>query len=142
MTISAPLNKMKKILAKKIIPTIFYLSLFLLAIFNVQAAKAANNLDDAFKVADSVASTSGYQATDLNTLLGNGIMAILSLIGVVFMVFIIYAGFTWMTAAGNEERTSRSKETLKQSVIGLIVVLCAYAITYFLINIFGSQISL
>ena len=115
----------------------------LLTLFFGQTALAANtSLKDAFKNADSVASSSGYASTDLNTILGNGIMGILSLIGVIFMVFMIYAGFTWMTAAGNEQKTDRAKETLKQSIIGLIIVLCAYAITYFLINIFGSQISL
>lgn len=135
---------MKKILRNKTIFSIFSLAILLNMAIIGQPVKAANSsLTDAFKNADSVASTSGYESnTDLNTVLGKGIMALLSLVGIVFMIFIIYAGFTWMTAAGNEQRADKAKESLKQSVLGLIVVLFAYAITYFLINIFGSQINL
>lgn len=130
---------MKNSLEKKIIFGIFSLSLLLSGAITGQIARA-DNLGDAFKIVDTVASSSGYRSTDFDTVIGNVIMTILSLVGMIFIVFIIYSGIVWMTAAGNEQKTEKSKNTIKHSVIGLVIVLGAYAITYFLINIFGSQI--
>jgi uncharacterized membrane protein len=131
---------MEKSLRKKIIFGLSSLSLLLFSTITGQIAKA-DNLGDAFKIANNVASSSGYRSTDIYTVIGNVILTILSLVGIIFIVLIIYSGIIWMTAAGNEQKTEKSKETIKNSIIGLIIVLSAYAITYFLINIFGSQIS-
>lgn len=63
----------------------------------------------------------------------------LSLLGVVFLGLIIYAGFRWMTAQGNEEDVTKAKEILIQAVIGLAIVLAAYAISYFVFNALQAQ---
>jgi len=55
----------------------------------------------------------------------------LSFLGVIALVLIIYAGFIWMIARGNEEQITKAKETLKGGVIGLIIVLSSFAISYF-----------
>lgn len=55
----------------------------------------------------------------------------LQLIGIVFLVLMIYAGFLWMTAGGNEENITKAKNILKASIIGLIIILASYSITYF-----------
>jgi len=130
---------MKNSLGKKIIFGIFSLSLLLSGVITGQIAKA-DNLGDTFKIADTVASSSGYRSTDLYTVIGGVIMTVLSLVGIIFVAFIIYSGIVWMTAAGNEQKTEKALSTIKHSVIGLVIVLGAYAITYFLINILGSQI--
>jgi ABC-type phosphate transport system auxiliary subunit len=44
----------------------------------------------------------------------------------------IVAGFQWMTAAGNETKVEKALSMIKTAVIGLIIVLAAYAITYFI----------
>lgn len=132
---------MKKISVKKIISTLFLLAIFVFIGLTGQTAEA-QNLKDAFKLSDAVASESGYNETDLNTVIGNIIMTVLSLIGAVAIIFIIYAGALWMTAAGNEQKAEKAKTILKQSIIGLLIILCAYAITYFVINIFQSQVSI
>jgi hypothetical protein len=58
----------------------------------------------------------------------------LSFLGIIFLVLTIYAGFTWMTAGGNETKVLRAKATLRNSVIGLIIVVSAYSITRFVFN--------
>ncbi len=65
------------------------------------------------------------------------IRTILSLLGVIFLILILYAGFLWMTAGGNEEQLTKAKNLLKNSAIGLAIVLAAYAITYFVIGWLG-----
>jgi len=72
-------------------------------------------------------------AGEANTLkiIGNLINGVLSLLGIIFLVLIIYAGFKWMIAMGKEEEVTKAKEVLKAAVIGLVVVMSAYAIAFF-----------
>ncbi|MDO8668005.1 MAG: pilin [bacterium] len=62
------------------------------------------------------------------------ISAFLGLLGIIFIVLIIYAGFNWMTARGEEEKVTLAKETLVRAVIGLIIIIGAYSITYFVFS--------
>jgi hypothetical protein len=55
----------------------------------------------------------------------------LGFVGVIFLVLTIFAGFTWMTAAGNTEDIEKAKKMLEAAIIGLVIVFSAYAITYF-----------
>ncbi|MFH1789897.1 MAG: hypothetical protein ABH832_02405 [bacterium] len=74
----------------------------------------------------------GYgKAVDPRITVSLGIKVILSTLGVIFFVLTIYAGFLWMTAGGNEEQIEKSKKLLKRAVIGLIIILSAYSITWF-----------
>ncbi len=52
------------------------------------------------------------------------------------MILVIYAGILWMTARGNEQQVERAKTLLVQSIIGLVIVFSAYAITRFIGQIF------
>jgi hypothetical protein len=63
------------------------------------------------------------------------ISAFLGLLGIIFLVLIIYSGFNWMTAGGDEEKVTKAKQTLTQAVIGLIIIIAAYSITYFVFSI-------
>jgi len=56
----------------------------------------------------------------------------LGFIGVVFVALIILAGFRWMTSGGNEEKVTKARDNLKNAVIGLLIILAAYSVTYFI----------
>lgn len=58
----------------------------------------------------------------------------LGFLGIIAVGLIIYAGFVWMMSGGNEERIERAKNILKNAVIGLIIVLSAFAIASFVLN--------
>lgn len=70
--------------------------------------------------------------TDIPTAVGRLIGAVLSFIGVIFLVLMIYGGLTWMTARGNEAQVAKAKDLIQTAIIGLIIVLMAYAITAFI----------
>ncbi len=74
------------------------------------------------------------QPRNLPEVIGSIIGIALSFLGIVFLILIIYAGFTWMTSAGNERKVLEAKKTLINSTIGLAIVLSAYAITSFIIQ--------
>lgn len=83
---------------------------------------------------DAFLGESGLQDVSIGTLIAAVIKIVLSLLGIVFIILIIYAGLTWMTSAGNEEKISKAKKTMSAAVIGLTIVILAYAITSFVLS--------
>lgn len=76
----------------------------------------------------------GLGETDPRQIAANIIRIVLAFLGVVAVILIIYGGFVWMTAAGNEERIKLAKKVLASAIIGLIIILSAFAIATFLLN--------
>ena len=68
------------------------------------------------------------------TILGFIISVILSILGIVFIILIIYGGYTWMIARGEEQKVTKGKDTITAAVIGLLIIMAAYAISYFVTN--------
>lgn len=116
----------------------FIVGFFLLFIaFN--AVLAADNLSNAFLPGGPLqnsADKAGYDIskTDPNPVIGTVVKTFLSIIGVIFLILMIYAGYSWMTAHGDEQKVTKAKETITASIIGLAIVIGAYAITFFVIS--------
>ncbi len=72
--------------------------------------------------------------SDIAVMIGSIIKAAIALLGVIFVVLIVYAGFLWMTARGQEDQVTKAKDTIQRSVIGLLIVIAAYAITTFIFS--------
>ena len=62
------------------------------------------------------------------------IYTLLGTLGIVAVVLVIYAGFKWMTSGGNEENVKGAQKILTAAVIGLVIILSAYAITRFVMT--------
>ncbi len=92
---------------------------------------AANNGFKGVSLISSVPNVSG-KFTCLSTGLA------LSFVGLAFFVLMIYAGFLWMFARGNDQDVQKAKDLIQAAVIGLIIVLAAYAITMFIGNALTS----
>jgi hypothetical protein len=75
---------------------------------------------------------SGQQCVQL--IIGNVIKAALGIVGSIALLMIMWGGFRWLTAMGNSEKVEKGKEILIWSVIGLIVIFGAYAITSYVIT--------
>ena len=69
--------------------------------------------------------------------IGRIIRMILTFLGVIFLILMIYGGYIWMMARGNEQEVEKAKNIIKNALIGLVVVLAAYAITYTIFRYFG-----
>ncbi len=65
------------------------------------------------------------KTTDVAKIIGTIIDWVLRLVGGITVLFIIYAGVLYVTAAGNKDRIEKAKQTLTYAVIGLIVVILA-----------------
>lgn len=78
--------------------------------------------------------TSDTSANRLFLFIGKIINVAFGLLGIVFVVLILYAGFTWMTAQGDTKAVDKAKTMLTQAVIGLIIMVLAYSITGFVMR--------
>ncbi len=58
----------------------------------------------------------------------------LGLLGLLTVCLIVYAGYLWMTASGNDDQLKKAKGILTNSIIGLIIVLAAYIISSFVVS--------
>ncbi len=77
---------------------------------------------------------------DLPSSFTNIVKWLLLSLGLIGVIMIIYAGVLWLTAAGNEERITTAKKTITTVIIGLAVILLAWAIVTFVIDglVYGS----
>ncbi len=76
----------------------------------------------------------GGQKTPLPLIVGNMIKTFIGLLGIVFLVLTVYAGFLYLTAQDDADKVTHAKETLQRGVIGIVIVLAAYAISAFVVN--------
>lgn len=76
----------------------------------------------------------GTQPQDIRITIAKIINVVLTFIGLIFIVLIIYAGFKYMTSGGNEEQAKKAIALLKNAVLGLIIILASWAITWYITN--------
>jgi hypothetical protein len=91
------------------------------AITGLTDIQAKSGFNDASKEGGSIFS-----------ILGTVISIFLSLLGIIFIVLMIYGGYNWMIAAGDEAKVTKAKDTFKRAIIGLIITLCSYIFWNFL----------
>ncbi len=78
--------------------------------------------------------STGLGQSDLQTTIGSLIRVALGFLGVVAVVIILFGGFKWMTAGGNDEKVGEAKRLIVAGIIGLAIILSAYAIASFVIS--------
>lgn len=110
---------------------LFFTICFLFCVFFVSAPTATAmdyGLENTAKTGFGVSSVSELEA-DIPSAIGTFVGALLSFIGVLFFILMVYGGFLWMTAQGNEDQVTKAKNLIIAAVIGIIIVMSAYAIT-------------
>lgn len=111
------------------------LSIFLIGLIFKANQALAVELDGLSDTATAAGYTGNLTKFSVAQIIGIVIQAALGLLGVVFLVLMIYGGYLWMTDRGNDQQVEKAKNTIQRAIIGLIIVLAAYAITVFVGNI-------
>ncbi|MCK4554677.1 hypothetical protein KAU19_07015 [Candidatus Parcubacteria bacterium] len=116
------------------------------AIFFCYSFVLAANLGDAFGHDGYIDQAAGEEGAGYDTegdeveiIIATIIQTALSFLGVIFLMLMIYGGYLWMTARGNEEQTTKAKNTITAAIIGIVIVLSAYAISYFVVKKLGDK---
>ena len=76
----------------------------------------------------------GESQLDLPTSIGMFIAGLLTFIGALFLLLIIYGGVLWMTAGGNEDKVKKGQKYIINSVIGITIVLSANVLIVLILN--------
>lgn len=97
-------------------------------------AHAAGQLQADDLLSSDFGDSTGLGQADLQTTIGQLIRVALGFLGVVAVVIILLGGFKWMTAGGNDEKVGEAKRLIIAGIIGLAIILSAYAIASFVIS--------
>lgn len=121
---------MKKNILKYII--VFVMALVVLA---PSFTLAATSLDpwgdvDASETQDLL----GLGNKDPREIAAGVINIMLGFLGIVAVVIILIGGFKWMTAGGNEDKTAEARKLITAGIIGLVIILAAFAIAKFVLD--------
>ncbi len=89
----------------------------------------------------NIAGDGGFNtsANNINVIVNNLILVVLGLLGVIFLLLVIYAGFTYMTSAGDSKKNAAARNAVISAVIGMVIIIAAYAITYFVGGRLGGE---
>ena len=85
-------------------------------------------------VNDNSGLADGDTARDPRQIVVDIIKIVLGFLGILAVIIILFAGFKWMTAGGNEENITSAKQMLIAGIIGLVIILSSYALATFIIN--------
>lgn len=85
-------------------------------------------------LSDDFSDATGLGQADLQETIGNLIRVALGFLGVIAVCIVLYGGFKWMTAGGNDEKVGEAKRLMISGLIGLAIIMSAYAIASFVIS--------
>jgi hypothetical protein len=80
------------------------------------------------------AGTGLSNSQDIRIIIAKIIRVAIGFLGIIAVGLIIYAGWLWMTSEGNEEKVGQAKKILTNAIVGLIIILSAFAIVSFILN--------
>jgi hypothetical protein len=122
---------MKKLLSKK---SLINLAVGLLWITPIVAGAQAS-------LGIEVGGSTGLGSRDLKSTISAVLNVLLGFLGIIAVIVILLGGFKWMTAGGNEDKVGEAKKLLGAGIIGLVIILAAYAIaTYVIKTISGATV--
>lgn len=113
---------------------IFITAMFVLAAMPLRVA-AINLGGDLLRGA---AGEAGYDPGTTETTfaenIGSIVQAAMAFLGIIFTALLVYAGFYWMIARGDEEKVKKAQSIIRASIIGLVIVLASYSISFFVLE--------
>ena len=77
----------------------------------------------------------------LDVIVGGYIRVALSLVGILFLALMVYAGYLWMTARGEDAQIDKAKKIVRSAIVGIVIAVGAYSITAFVIPIVFEETS-
>ena len=128
----------KRIVKHGLAAVVLSIACFSLALPAAQAAGWWETVNDGgLKDVGSAYGASGGTPSadsDIRLIAARIIRVVLELLGLIFLILIIVAGFRWMTAGGDEEKITEARKLLTNSVIGLIIIFAAWSLATFVFN--------
>ena len=129
---------MSKLTLKKI--TAGVLTVMVLSVFAVPAITLAQTAADLDLGLDSAANI-GLGDRGLKDSINSIIQILLGFLGILAVIIILWGGFIWMTAAGDETKVDKAKKLIISGIVGIVIILAAYIIANFVITTIGAELN-
>jgi len=91
------------------------------------------------EVTNGISSVNDGNSTDLPSFITNIVNILLFLAGAIAVIVIIIGGIRYVMSSGDAGQVQSAKNTILYAVVGLVVVIMAYAIVNFVINQFQGN---
>ena len=78
--------------------------------------------------------------TDLGLLLRNVLSIIFFMAGLLAFIYLLIGGLQWITSGGDMKAAAAARDRITAALVGLIIIVAAFAITLVLERVFGIQI--
>ncbi len=98
------------------------------------AEEVKSPIDRASGVLGNAVAPTGIPTDDVQNVTGKIIKGALTAVGSVFFLLMVYGGYVWMTARGEEDKVTEAKDLIKAAMIGLAITVGAYAVTVFIVG--------
>ena len=113
------------------------ISCVLIGASQVAASTAITNFQTGVNnatVKAGIATEQQVEQASLVARIGSIVGIMLYFAATILLVFIIWGGYMWMTAGGNEEKVKKGQKYIINSIIGYIVIAVSYLIVRFVIE--------
>ncbi|MBI4427355.1 MAG: hypothetical protein HY569_02660 [Candidatus Magasanikbacteria bacterium] len=121
---------------KYILATILIISAGLVLTTAAVSAQGLKGASGVFEDVGKKAGADNYKNPE--DVIGIGIGAAITLVGMIFLILMVYAGYLWMTARGEQEQVDKAQKIITAALIGFFIVASAYAITTFVSGKLGG----
>jgi len=127
-------NTKKKVLSAFILLTFLVIPSFLITQTNIVSASSLWDAQVGIEDVGQKAYGEPGEPQDIRITAMKIVNVVLQFLSVIFLILIILSGYQWMTAGGNEEQLKKAKKNLSNAVIGLVIILASWSISYFILR--------
>lgn len=133
----------RRILSFLMLFAIFFTMAQFILIQSAPDVDAKSLLDSQTGLQDEIGKEAFGQKTPKNvqSVMAGIIRVFLEFLGIIFLIMMLFGGFKWMTAGGNEENITQAKSYLTKAFIGLLITLSAWTIAQFITTCVADIVS-
>jgi amino acid transporter len=96
--------------------------------------RLATAIDTVSEGLTTAGETAGFTESNALVIIENIINIVFGLLGIAALGFIIYAGYLYLTSRGEDKKVKEAKDILTYTIIGIIVIVAAWALVWFILK--------
>ncbi len=106
---------------------------FSLALEPVLADGATDKAQAGLKASADTAGFSTAKAEPAEVI-GKALNILISVLGIIFVILVVYGGVTWMTATGNADQVKKARSMIIEGALGMAVTLASYSLASYVVE--------
>ena len=122
---------------KQLIATVSALGLLSLVVIPSVVFAQQDPITNSFGYAQEIGG-GAFGTADLRDTIVSLVNVLLGFLGIIAVIIILWGGFKWMTAGGNEEKVGEARSLIIAGIIGLAIIIASFAISRFVIQSFST----